>query len=196
AYSPIFQAILVWQRSVSRGTFLLPELKVEGLEMGVSPTSKFDLTLALEEHEETIGGGIEYATALFERATIERFHTYFITLLQEMVADNSQCMDHLSYLPEAERQQVVHGWNDEAVLPLASVSYAYQMIEEQARRTPGAAAIVHGAEVLTYEELNRHANQLAHHLRVLGVGAEERVGLCLERGPGMIIGLLAVLKAG
>src|SRR5262249_59299477 len=71
-----------------------------------------------------------------------------------------------------------------------------ELLEEQGRNAPGAVAVIQGARSLSYAELNRHANRLAHRLRGLGVGPESRVGLCLERSPEMVVGLLGIVKAG
>src|ERR1051325_10663636 len=71
-----------------------------------------------------------------------------------------------------------------------------ELFEQQVERTPAEVAVVYEGEKLTYDELNRRANKLAHHLRLLGVGPEVRVGLCMERSPDMIVGLLGILKAG
>ncbi len=97
-------------------------------------------------------------------------------------------------LSNAERQQILHEWNKtHAEYPEVCI---HELFEAQVKRTPEATAVVFGSERVSYDELNRRANQLAHHLRKNGVRPEERVGICAERGVEMVVGLLAVLKAG
>jgi amino acid adenylation domain-containing protein len=98
-------------------------------------------------------------------------------------------------LPEAERNQVMVAWN--ATAPDAPpAGCVHHLFEAWAKRTPTAPALIHGDRALTYGELNRRANQLAHYLRGQGIGPEDPVGLCLERCPEMIVGMLGILKAG
>ncbi|HEV2150362.1 MAG TPA: amino acid adenylation domain-containing protein, partial [Longimicrobiaceae bacterium] len=101
----------------------------------------------------------------------------------------------LEMLPEAERRQVVEAWNATEA-PYPAERCIHELFEAQAERTPEAAALVCGDETLTYAELNRRANRLAHYLRELGVGPDVRVALGVERSPEMLVALLAVLKAG
>jgi amino acid adenylation domain-containing protein len=101
----------------------------------------------------------------------------------------------LNVLPEAERLQVVEEWNATDA-PFPGDSCVHELFEQQAERTPDAVAVVYQEESLTYAQLNARANQLAHHLRGLGVGPDARVGICAERSLEMVVGLLAILKAG
>jgi non-ribosomal peptide synthetase component F len=138
---------------------------------------------------------VTYATTLFDRATVERHVGYLRRALEAMVADESQSMERLALLPEAERQLVLEEWNrTEAEYPADAC--VHELFEAQVERTPDAAAVVFEGEELTYAELNRRANRLAHHLRERGVGPDVRVGICVERGLEMVVGLLGVLKAG
>src|SRR5205085_10861681 len=101
----------------------------------------------------------------------------------------------LAILPEAERRQVVEEWNaTEEEYP--EKKCVHELIEEQVEKTPDAVAVVYEDTALSYGELNRRANQLAHYLRGLGVEADTRVGICMERCAEMLVGLLGVLKAG
>src|SRR5262249_15147773 len=117
------------------------------------------------------------------------------TLLEGMVAEPEQPFADLPLLTRPERQQVVVEWNaTESLYPRDQGLAA--LFEEQVQRTPHAVALSYESEQLTYEELNARANQLAHYLRLHGVGLETLVGVHLERSPDMVIGLLAILKAG
>jgi len=118
-----------------------------------------------------------------------------LALLKAMVADDAQTIDRLPMLSEEEREQVLYGWN-ETKAEFSSEKFVHELFEEQVRRSPQATAVVFEKEELSYGELNARANRLAHYLRELGVKPDERVAICVERGFEMIVGLLAVLKAG
>src|SRR5262249_27113268 len=108
---------------------------------------------------------------------------------------DSQAVDRLPLLSASERHQVIEQWNETAV-EYPRAKRVHELFEEQVERTPEAVAVVYEDQQLTYRELNRRANRLAHYLRKLGVGPEARVGICLERSPEMVVGLLGILKAG
>jgi aspartate racemase len=163
-------------------------LKVE------SGTVKFDLSLFMFEEAQGLKGRIVYNADLFAEATIEWMLSHFHTLLEEVVADPDQRLSELELLSEAERHQLLFEWNSTATEhPDVCI---HTLFEEQAERTPEAVAVVFDAQQLTYRELNRRANQLARHLRTLGVGPEALVGICVERSLEMVVGLLGILKAG
>ena len=136
----------------------------------------------------------EYATDLFDRATIERMMGHWRALLEGIVADPAQPISRLPLLAPDERRQLLEQWNATAVdVPQRC---AHELFEEQAERTPQAVAVETGDERLTYAELNARANRLAHYLRARGVGSEVLVGLCVERSFELVVGLLAIWKAG
>ena len=98
-------------------------------------------------------------------------------------------------LSPAERQKILVEWNNtQANYPKNKC--IHQLVEEQVEQTPHAFAVVFEDQTVTYEQLNRRANQLAHHLQSLGIGPEVLVGICVERSVDMVVGLLAILKAG
>src|SRR5262249_7982371 len=131
----------------------------------------------------------------FEVATISRMVGHFQTLLAGTVADPEQRLSDLPFLTEEERRQLLVEWNaTQADYPRDQC--IHQLFEAQGERTPEATAVIFEEEQLTYRELNRRANQLAHHLRALGVGPEVLVGICMERSVEMVVGLLGILKAG
>jgi amino acid adenylation domain-containing protein len=203
AHSPLFQVMFAWQTASDGGG-----LELEGLEhqrVGMvsrgaqrtasHQTAKFDLTLALREQGGRVVGGVTYATALFERETVERHLGHLRTLLEAMVADEARAVDRLPMLPPAEWRWLVEEFNATAT-EYPREFCAHQQFERQAARAPDAVALVHEDQRLSYGELNARANRLAHHLRSLGVGPEVRVALCAERSVEMIVALVAVLKAG
>ncbi|HEU4558095.1 MAG TPA: amino acid adenylation domain-containing protein, partial [Longimicrobium sp.] len=196
AHTPIFQAMLAWQE-MPGGALELPGLDVVRLGAVEEETAAahFDLSLGLAPSGGRIKGDVIYATALFERATVERYVGYLRRVLEEMVADDSKPVDRLELLSAAERRLVVEEFNaGRAEHPREA--FVHERFETQVERTPGAAALVFEDETLSYAELNARANQVAHQLRALGVGPDARVGICMERGPAMVVGALAVLKAG
>jgi amino acid adenylation domain-containing protein len=204
SHTPLFQVMFIWQNAPEG------ELELSGLaapqpaprpapsaqaRADARTTAKFDLSLALTERGGRIVGAVEYAAALFERETVERFAGYLRRALEAMVADESQSIDRLALMPADERARVVEEWNrTDAEFPADSC--LHQLFEARVERTPGAAAVVFEGEELTFAELNARANRLAHHLRALGVGPDVRVGICAERSLEMMVGLLGVLKAG
>ncbi len=192
--NPLFQVSLVLQNTPSH------DLRLEGLDVqrveGISSESaKFDLSMELTERAGRLSGSIQYATDLFDAATIERLAGHYRVLLEAIVADPEQRISQLPLLTEAERHQLLVQWNDTAV-EYPRDRCIHQLFEAQVERSPEATALVCEAQQLTYRELNARANRLAHHLRTLGVGPEVLVGVCLERSLELVVGLLAILKAG
>ena len=193
SHSPLFQVMFAWQNAPEE-RLEFPGVEIEALAAG-SVKAKFDLSLSLQETGGRIMGGVKYATALFEATTIERYQGYFRRLLEGMVAGEKQRLSTIELMEERELEQVLFEWNEtEAKYP--KDKFIQDLFEEQVEKTPHAVAVVCGDEDLTYGELNRRANQLAHYLRELGVRPDARVAICVERGLEMIVALLAVLKAG
>jgi amino acid adenylation domain-containing protein len=196
AHTPLFQVWFVLQNAAKGEGLSLPGLELGEVGGGSTQAqAKLDLLLSLGEVGDRIAGSVTYATALFERETVERWVGYLRRVLEEMVADDSRRVERLEVLGEAERALVLEAWNGTAA-EVPADRCLHELVEAQVRRTPDATALVFEGEPLTYAELNRRANRLAHHLRSLGVGPDARVGLCLERSLEMMVGLLAVLKAG
>ena len=158
-------------------------------------TARFDLTLEFWETPEGLRGRFEYSTDLFEAATIARMAGHLQTLLEGIVADPEQRLSQLPLLTADERHRLLVEWNT-TTAPYPDDQCLHHVFEAQVARTPDAVAVVCGDESLTYRELNRRANQVAHYLLALGVGPEMLVGLCIERSLAMVVGLLGILKAG
>ncbi|WP_047197779.1 non-ribosomal peptide synthase/polyketide synthase [Caldimonas brevitalea] len=193
SHTPLFQVMFDWQNAPT-GELQMPGLDVQALDTAQT-TAQFDLTLSLHEGEAGIAGVLNYATALFERATVQRYLDYWRELLQALVADVQQPVSRLPLLPEAERQQLLHGWNE--IRDEYPRYCLHQRFEAQAAATPEGIALVHGEEQLSYGEMNARANRLAHHLRKEhGIGPDSLVALCTERSVDMVVALLATLKAG
>ncbi|MGQ6495541.1 amino acid adenylation domain-containing protein, partial [Serratia sp. IR-2025] len=192
-YTPLFQVMLAWQDGSVRD-IPLPGLQAElaGLEYSAA---KFDLTLDLADTGEGISGTLNFATALFDRATAERYGVYLVQALRAMTLNSPRSVSHIDLLPLAEREHLLHGWNrTERDYPLDQTLAA--LFEQQVRRTPHATALVSGTESLSYAQLNARANRLAHALIARGVGPDSRVAVCAERGLNMVTALFGILKAG
>ena len=159
-------------------------------------TAAVDLILALNEIDDGAQRmTLRFNNAIFERATIARWMSQLERLMEGVVADPDRRLMEIPLLTEAEQHQLSVAWNDTAA-DYPSERCVHQLFEAQVTRTPRAVAAVCGDRQLTYAELNARANQLAHHLIALGVGAGTLVGLCLDRSLEMIVGVLGVLKAG
>lgn len=191
--NPIFQVMFVLHNS-SLQTVDLPGANLSLVEND-SETAHFDLTLQIADTGQGLTATLVYNTDLFEAATIIRMLGHFQTLLEALVAAPEQRLSDLPLLTEAERQQLLVEWNATVTESPQGLSIP-ELFEARVEQTPDAIAVVLGTEQLTYGELNRRANQLANHLRALGVGPEVPVAICLERSLEAVIGLLGILKAG
>jgi amino acid adenylation domain-containing protein len=193
SYSPLFQVMFVLQNAPTE------DLQFADLTMTFLPqensTAKFDLVLSMSETDSEIVGTFEYNSDLFDRSTIARFSKNFGSLLAGIVKNPEQSIAHLPLLTPEEQQQILFEWNDTQT-EYPQDKFFTQLFEERVEQIPDALAVVFQEQRLTYRELNRRANQLAHYLQKLGVQPEFKVGLCVERSPEMIVGMLGILKAG
>ncbi|MGH9763771.1 MAG: amino acid adenylation domain-containing protein, partial [Blastocatellia bacterium] len=190
---PLFQVMLTLQNA-PQDVFELKGLQASAMDSQPNGV-KFDLSLSLGESAGEIRGAIEYSSDLFDRDTIARMSGHFERLVQAMVASSDARIMEVSLLTEQEWDQVTVGWNDTAVAYPADRCF-HQLFEEQVRRLEEAVAVMHYDQQLSYGGLNRRANQLANYLIATGVGPEARVGVCLERGTDLLIGILGILKSG
>lgn len=205
--SPLFQVMFILQklqRFEELSEFVMPDetdtrIILGGLDLEpfalTHQEGQFDLTL---EMIETTGGSLngilKYNPDLFEVGMMRRMVGHFQTLLEGIVAGPEQHLSDLPVLTAAERHQLLNWNNTQADYPKDGC--IHQLFEAQVEKTPDAIAVVFEDEQLTYRELNIWANQLAHHLRTLGVEPEVMVGICVERSLEMVVGLLGILKAG
>ncbi|WP_459746952.1 condensation domain-containing protein, partial [Pseudomonas sp. 3A(2025)] len=194
SHSPLFQVMFNHQAAVNSGRHTLPGLTVEGVSWD-SQTAQFDLTLDTSEAEHELVASLIYATALFDASTIERMARHWVALLEQVVIQPTQRLTELSILSADEYRQIVHKWNRTEVSYPAK-QCIHLLIEQQVEKTPQAPALLFGEQSLSYTELNQRANRLAHKLRELGVGPDVLVGIAVERSLEMVVGLLAILKAG
>ena len=193
SHSPLFQVMFHLQNAVSE-SLSLSGLNMGELDVGIQ-TAKFDLSLSMAESEEGLIGEFNYNTDLFDAASIERMARHFEHLLEAAVANPDEQVARLRMLSQAETDEVLQ-WNETPREDSAENLPIHLVFAEQTRRTPDAVAVRFEQHELTYSELNRRANRLAHRLRRLGVGPEVCVGLLARRSAEMIVAMLAVLKAG
>ncbi len=163
-------------------------------ELVTNRTAKGDFTLMVEEHQDRLVVGAEYATALFEPATVARMLTHLGVLLEAVVADPGRRLSQLPLLSDAERHRQLVEWNDTAA-PVPE-GCLHELFEAQAAERPDALAVWADGETLTYGELDAQANQVAHHLVGLGVGPEVLVGVCMGRSLRRLVAIMGILKAG
>jgi amino acid adenylation domain-containing protein len=193
SYNPLFQVMFVLQ-NFPLSTPKLSDISISCEEIH-NNTSKFDLTLFVEETEQHLIATAEYNTDLFNADTINRMLGHYTTLLAGIVADPDQCVAKIPLLTASEQHQILVDWND------TNKDYPHNLcihhlFEQQVERTPDAIALVFENHKLTYRELNNQANQLAHYLQQQGIKPDVIVGVCMERSLVMVVALLAILKAG
>ncbi|WEN15094.1 amino acid adenylation domain-containing protein [Rhodanobacter sp. AS-Z3] len=191
-HAPLFQVILAWRTHAAQELSLV-DLSVETLPLATHSVN-FDLELSLGERDGAIVGGLAYATALFDRATIERYTGYLEATLRAMVADAGKPVSRIAILPQAERN-LLRTRNDTYVQWPRELRI-HGAFEQHAAHSPSTIAVVAGSESLTYAALNTQANCLAHHCIALGVRPNTHVALCVERGVVMVVAMLAIHKAG
>ena len=192
SHSPLFQVMFA-QTSGLVGALELSDLVIEPLSLE-SGAAKFDLTLFVDEGEsdEPLTATLEYNADLFHAKTTQRMAANFAALLDGIAAAPATAIDDLPALGSDDRA-LLASWNDTAVAHRARTFL--DLFDEHVRRKPDATAISATAE-LSYRELDRRANQLARHLRSLGVERDTLVAIFLDRSPDLLVSLLGVLKAG
>ncbi len=190
--SPLFQVMFALQNAPTAMELSGVSLEALDLQTGMA---KFDLTLLVRETEAGLVGFWEYNTALFDEETVARMAAHYARLLEAATARPELSLAKLPLLSEAERLQVLVQWNDTRVdFPREACIHA--LFEAQVARTPDAVALEHEGACLTYAQLNHRANQLAWHLRRLGVSIGTPVGLCAGRSLELVVAVVAILKAG
>ncbi|HVG17568.1 MAG TPA: amino acid adenylation domain-containing protein [Blastocatellia bacterium] len=193
SHTPLFQVAFGLQHS-SGEEFQLPGLDLSSAE-AQGLTAKFDLVLTMVETGQRLTGSLRYNTDLFDFTTAARMLGHFETMLKGIVGNPDESIALLPILTEAELHQMLIEWNDTAV-EYPESRLMHEIFEEQVGRNPSAIAAIFEDDELTYDQLNRRANQLAHHLRSMGIGPDSPVGIYMERSLDLIVGLLGILKAG
>src|ERR1041385_6720534 len=191
--TPLLQAKLVLQNTQSE-TLRLPGLNLS--PGGIEPeTTKFDLTLFIEEGANEIAGIVEYDANLFSRARIERMAGHITTLLSALTSNLEQRVSEVGFLTELEKSHIVGDWSRGKTI-ITAPQCAHELFEEQVSRGPDAIALADEWEQISYQEVNHRANKLARYLRKFGAAPETPIALCMQRSPAMVIAMLAILKSG
>ena len=193
SYSPIFQAVF----SMHNFPREIPEarsLKVVAEELH-NGAAKYDLQLHLADVPDGLTAVFEYNTDLFDATTMRRFLGYYRSLLAGAAENPETRLSELRLLTAEQVQQLLLEWNDTASRHRDELCI-HQLFEEQTARRPETIAALFGEEHLSYGELNRRANSLAHRLAAVGVGPDAKVGISIERSLDMLVGLMGIHKAG
>ncbi|GHO80001.1 hypothetical protein KSD_77720 [Ktedonobacter sp. SOSP1-85] len=191
--SPLFQAMFILVHAES-ATEELHGLSLSPIQAR-DETAKFDLTLSLFDTGQELECEVEYCSDLFDEETMVRFLKHYQLLLETLVSHPQQRIKDIPLILEEERRQILDAWNATQVTS-SSQMCLHELFAEQARRTPDAVAVLNDGEQITYSELNRRANQLAHYLQTRGITQDTAVGLCVARSIQAFICVLGILKAG
>ena len=194
APAPLFSALLNYRHSPGAGRTARAWEDIRTIR--VEERTNYPVTLSVDDVD---GEGFWLTAQTVASVDPRRVCQYIETALESLVAaletTPSLAVRKLEVLPASEQHQLLYEWNDTRT-EFPSQRCIHQLFEEQVRTCPDATAVVYEEASLTYAELNRHANRLAHYLRGLGVKPDARVAICVERGLEMVVALLAVLKAG
>ncbi|WP_253895672.1 non-ribosomal peptide synthetase/type I polyketide synthase, partial [Corallococcus exercitus] len=191
--TPLFQVMFVLQNAPLSAPSL-PGVRVERLPTSTE-TARFDLILSLTAQDGGLEGTLEYSRDLFSADAAARFATHLRVLLEAVAREAATPVRLLPLMDAAEREQVLKDFSAPDVRPLREPPLL-DLFDAQVRRAPDAIAVEHEGRTLTYSALDARANQLARHLLARGLQPEGRVGLCVERGLDLVVGMLGILKAG
>ncbi len=193
SYSPIFQIMFAFQETAPAAT------RLRGVEIGLpeqldNGASKYDLTLQMWDQGNGFEAEFEYSTDLFVAESIERLAVNFQTLLAELVQQPDTPISRLALISPKE-QRLLLEWN-KTDKPFQSNHCIHELIDAQAEKTPELPAVVFGEQQLTYRQLQQQSNQLADYLIANGVRPGMPVAISIDRSLSLVIGFLAILKAG
>ncbi|MFJ2213529.1 amino acid adenylation domain-containing protein [Streptomyces sp. NPDC101062] len=194
AYSPLFQTMFAWVPSL-RGLLELPGVETEPLDIPYAP-AKFDLVLALTEEDGRIVGDLDYASALFDQGTVERYARYLPRVLAQMAERPDREIADLALMDAREERELLAGWSTGEDGPAGPAPSLVERFEAQVRHRPAGAAVVAEGARLDYAALERRVNRLAHALIARGAGPGQVVGLHAGRSAELVVGVLGILTAG
>lgn len=191
--SPVFQVLFsLLDITVPRVLFAELEMKPFDFEKA---RARYDLAVDVYPHEDHFRCSFEFNTDIFDEAAIQQLARHYLHILDIVSTDPSQPITKIRLLQESERRQLIEDWNRTAA-PLPPHATVPAWFRAQAQATPEALALAMGDRVLTYRQLDAESDRLAAALRSRGVGRGAIVGICLQRSPEMVIGVLGILKTG
>ncbi|HEX6095639.1 MAG TPA: amino acid adenylation domain-containing protein [Thermoanaerobaculia bacterium] len=200
-HAPVFQVGYSYESAALFGGRAARERYARGLSIEVLESinragafGEYELALEAREVGDEIELAFKYDSRRFERATVERWMSHYLHLLDAVLRDPEVPVADPALLSEEEARQL-DAWNDTAA-DYPDRLLVHQLVEEQAAATPSAVAVLGGGQSITYDELNRRANQVAAYLRARGIGRDGVVAVCVDRTIEMVVGILGVLKAG
>lgn len=192
--NPLFDTMFVLQNTEQE------QLEINDVTFKPYPSehtmAKFDLTLTAVEEESGIQFTMEYLTALFKPETIERMMGHFVQLIDSIIKQPDAELARLNMMTKEEEGDIQQLFNDTAVAEKRIPTTIHQLFEQQAELNPDHEAVMLGIQTLTYRQLNERSNQLARILQDKGACTDQVVAVLTDRSPHMIIGILAILKAG
>jgi amino acid adenylation domain-containing protein/non-ribosomal peptide synthase protein (TIGR01720 family) len=194
SHSPLFQVMMVLQNAPRESVDVTSDMRLSTVEAH-NRVARFDITLSFTETPGGISGALEYNTDLYNEDTIDRMVAHFNNLLAAVASNPDQQITSFPILSDVEKRQILVDWNNTST-GRSLKTPVHELFEDQVASNPDATALLFEDQELSYYELNRRANQLAHHLRAMGVGPETIVGISVERSIEMIVGLIGILKAG
>jgi amino acid adenylation domain-containing protein/non-ribosomal peptide synthase protein (TIGR01720 family) len=197
-HGPLFESILVFENYPVEDAFdAMPQRDFEVRTVGGIEQTDYPLTLtsAIQGADRVLSVTAAFGLGRFDPDAVERMLGHFHAVLAAFADAPDGRVGDVSLLSAGESRRVLEEWSG-AEHPYPTEVLAHELFAAQAARTPEAAAVRFHGEAVAYAELDRRANRLAHHLRARGVGPETRVGVCMERTPELLVGLLGVLKAG
>ena len=166
------------------------------LDVVAARTARFDLSMGLQEAGHELTGAVEFAADLFDPGRIARFVAHYLSILEDVSTAPDRSLEQIAMIGQDELAQLRRWGNLEEVPGPADPETLVSLFEAQAERTPDRIAVVAGDREITYGELNRRANQVAHLLLSLGTRPEELIGIALDRSLALVAGVLGVLKSG
>ena len=192
--TPLFQVLFELQNTPAVDSVQLGSLTVTKEDVKYN-TAQFDLVVSMEEGPDGLTGYVEYGTEIFREETISQLMTHFTQLLKTVITLPDTRINTLPLLTDREKYQQLVTFNNTSV-DFPHDSTLIDLFTSQARRTPGATALVMEDQLFTYASLDERSNQLAHYLRGAGVNNTSLVPVCIDRSPEMVIAILGIMKAG
>jgi amino acid adenylation domain-containing protein len=189
---PLVQAVLTFADGPA-ASLAFPGVEVERIELD-SRTAIFDLTLQVERHGGGLAAALQVPEALFDEETARRMGTHLVNILRAIAADRTMPISHVPLADEEEVARVA-AWSDGGAALLED-GVIHHLFAKQVMETPDAVALVHGHGEVSYDELNRRANRIAHGLTAAGIARGDHMGICMARTPALVAAVLGILKSG